>query len=132
MIFCLDTDILIEYFRVNQKIKNRIKTLSEDDSIGLTWLSFYEFFKGIFVSGRLEEEGFLQKLFNTSLILESSYKSAKIGGKIYAFLRKRGQLINDADILIASIVISHEATLVTNNISHFSRIEDLKVESWLA
>ena len=129
MIFCFDTDILIEYFRGNEKIKDRINALSENDSIGLTLLSFYEFFKGIFVSGKLEEEKFLRKLFETSIILESSYASAKIGGEIYASLKKRGQLINDADILIASIVKSHEAVLVTNNISHFSRIEGLKIEN---
>ena len=63
MIFCLDTDILIEYFRGNEKIKDRINALSDNDSIGLTLLSFYEFFKGIFVSGKLEEEKFLRKLF---------------------------------------------------------------------
>lgn len=131
MIFCLDTDILIEHFRGNKKIKDKIKSLSNDDIIGVTWLSFYEFFKGIFLSGKLEEESFLQKLFDTSLILESSYKSAKRGGEIYANLKIKGQLINDADILIASIVMSYEATLVTNNVSHFSRIDGLKIENWL-
>lgn len=131
MIFCLDTDILIEYFRGNEKIKDRIKSLSNDDSIGLTWLSFYEFFKGIYLSGKLEEEKFLQRLFDTCQLLESSYESAKAGGEIYAFLKKKGQLINDADILIASIVKTHDATLVTNNIFHFSRIEGLKIENWL-
>lgn len=132
MIYCLDTDILIEYFRGNEKVKNRIKGLSGADGIGLTWLSFYEFFKGIFVSGKTEEEKFLRKLLETSLILEASYESAKSGGEIYAKLRKKGQLINDADILIASIVKSHKATLVTNNSDHFSRIEGLRIENWLA
>ena len=132
MIYCLDTDILIEYFRGNEKIKKWINTLSDEDTIGITWLSFYEFFKGIFVSGKLEEESFLRKLLDTSLILELSYESTKIGGEIYNSLKKKGQLINDADILIASIVKSHKATLVTNNTSHFSRIEGLKVENWLS
>ncbi|MDP2682460.1 MAG: PIN domain-containing protein [Deltaproteobacteria bacterium] len=132
MIFCLDTDILIEYFRGNEKIRDRIEALSDNDSIGLTWLSFYEFFKGIFVSGKIEEEKFLRKLFDSSVILEASYQSAKIGGEIYASLKKRGQLINDADILIASIVKSRAAVLVTNNVSHFSRIEGLKIENWMA
>jgi predicted nucleic acid-binding protein len=37
-------------------------------------------------------------------MLEPSYEAAKIGGEIYAGLKKEGRLINDADILIASIV----------------------------
>ncbi len=131
MIFCFDTDILIEYFRGNEKIKEKITNLSNDDSIALTWLSFYEFFKGIYLSGKIDEEKFLKSLLYTCLILEASYESAKMGGEIYASLKKNGQLINDADILIASIVKTHNATLVTNNISHFSRIKDIKVENWL-
>ncbi len=43
MIYCLDTDILIEYFRGNEGIRKRIENLDEDDIISLTWLSVYEF-----------------------------------------------------------------------------------------
>ncbi len=131
MIYCLDTDILIEYFRGNKQVKKRIEAFSEADSVGVTWLSFYEFFKGIFASEKYGEEGFLQTLLETAEILETSYESARIGGKIYAALRKNGQLINDADILIAGIVKSRQATLVTNNEGHFSRIDDLRIENWL-
>jgi predicted nucleic acid-binding protein len=131
LIYCLDTDILIEYFRGNKKVKRRIETISGDDSIGITWLTLYEFFKGIFVSGKLEEEKFLRLLVKSSKILESSYESAMEGGEIYTALKKDGRLINDADILIASIVKNHEAILVTNNEEHFSRIKGLRIENWL-
>ncbi len=84
MIYCLDTDILIEYFRGNNVVKNKIESLSEHDNIGITWFSFYEFFKGIFISGKLEEESFLNALLDYTVILEASYYSSKIGGDIYA------------------------------------------------
>ena len=132
MIYCLDTDILIEHFKGNEAIKEKIESLTDEDRLGLIWLTFYEFFKGIFVSGKLEEEKFLQELVETCIILEPSYEAAKIGGEIYAGLRKVGKLINDADILIASIVKAHDAVLVTNNEDHFSRIEGLKIENWLS
>jgi len=131
LIYCLDTDILIEYFRGNKKVKRRIEAFSDGDSIGITWLSVYEFFKGIFVNGKLDEEKFLKDLVKNSRILESSYESVRIGGEIYAVLKKSGKLINDADILIASVVKKHNATLVTNNQDHFLRIDGLMVENWL-
>jgi len=53
LIYCLDTDILIEYFRGSEPIKRRIESLTREDSLGLNWLTFYEFFKGIYVSGKL-------------------------------------------------------------------------------
>lgn len=131
MIYCLDTDILIEYFRGSEAIMRKIESLTGDDSLGVIWLTFYEFFKGIFVSGKLGEEKFLQELNETCLILNPSYEAARIGGEIYAALRREGKLINDADILIASIVKAHDAVLVTNNEEHFSRIEGLRIENWL-
>jgi len=131
LIYCLDTDILIEFFRGNEKIVRKITSLADEDGIALTWFSFYEFFKGIYVSQKPDEEFFLKNLLATCLVLDSSFESSKIGGEIYASLKKEGKLINDADILIASIVKAHQAILVTNNTSHFSRISGLRVVNWL-
>ncbi len=52
-------------------------------------------------------------------------------GKIKANLRRKGEIIGDFDILIASIALSHDETLVTNNTDHFERISELKYENWL-
>ena len=131
MIYCLDTDVLIEYFKGNKDVKNRIENLGEEDIIGVTWLSIYEFFKGIFVSGKFDEGKFLQDLIDSAMVMEETYKSARIGGEIYTTLKREGNLINDADILIASIVKGYNAVLVTNNEEHFDRIEGLKIENWL-
>lgn len=64
-------------------------------------------------------------------MLETSLEAARIGGEIYATLKKQGKLINDADIIIASIVKAHDAVLVTNNEGYFSRIQGLQIENWL-
>jgi len=131
LIYCLDTGVLIEYFRGSNALKKRIETLREEDSVGFTWLTIYEFFKGIFLSGKLQEETFLKSLAKTCTFLETSYEAARIGGEIYATLKKKGELINDADILIASTVKAHHAVLITNNEAHFARIEGLQIENWL-
>lgn len=131
MIYCLDTDIIIEYFRGNEAIKNKIENLGENDSIGLTWLSVYEFFKGIFASGKYNEEDFLKRLVDSTIMIEETYESSKRGGEIYATLKKNGNLLNDADILIASVVKEHGAVLITNNEDHFNRIDGLIVENWM-
>ena len=56
--------------------------------------------------------------------------SIKISADIYADLRKKGELIEDIDILIAGIAISNNLVLVTKNKSHFSRIKKLNIEDW--
>lgn len=50
---------------------------------------------------------------------------------IYADLSARGELIGDADILIAATALAHGLGVVTNNEDHFRRIRDLRVENWL-
>jgi len=53
-------------------------------------------------------------------------------GKIRAFLESRGKMIGPLDTLIAAHAMSLDLTIVTNNISEFSRIPDLKCEIWVS
>lgn len=50
---------------------------------------------------------------------------------IYADLRVRGKIIQDADIFIAATALEHGLVVVTNNENHFIRIPGLHVENWL-
>ena len=52
-------------------------------------------------------------------------------GQIRADLEQRGQLIGQNDLLIAAHALALDAILVTDNIREFSRIPNLKLESWL-
>ena len=49
---------------------------------------------------------------------------------IYIMLKQKGQLIGDADILIAAYCIHNGYTLVTGNTADFIRIDDLKLTNW--
>ena len=51
-------------------------------------------------------------------------------GKIKSELERSGQALDDADILIASMTLANNATLVSNNIGHFKRIRGLKLQNW--
>lgn len=51
-------------------------------------------------------------------------------GKIKAFLRTTGNLIEDFDLLLAASALTHGLTLVTNNTSHFQRVSDLNLQNW--
>lgn len=49
---------------------------------------------------------------------------------IYAYLYKSGNIIGDADILIAATALENGLAVVTNNESHFERIPNLQVVNW--
>jgi len=55
---------------------------------------------------------------------------ARAFGDIKANLRRRGELIEDFDLLIAATAHARGLTLVTNNAEHFRRVPDLRLESW--
>jgi tRNA(fMet)-specific endonuclease VapC len=53
-------------------------------------------------------------------------------GRVRAYLEKRGEIIGPNDLLIASIALVNNATLVTHNTDEFKRVLDLNLEDWQA
>ena len=47
-------------------------------------------------------------------------------------LDKKGQRIEDFDLLIAATALSLNYTLVTNNTKHYQRIQGLQLENWMS
>ena len=45
-------------------------------------------------------------------------------------LRKSGKTIDDFDLLIGVSAVVNKLILVTNNESHFDRIEGIDIENW--
>ena len=63
-------------------------------------------------------------------IVPFDIKAAEIAGTIRANLEKNGQPIGGYDLMIASIALSNDGIVVTNNTREFSRINGLPVEDW--
>ncbi len=91
----------------------------------------YELYKGVSYIGLKKLEKDLEKFIGSVEVLQLDSYIEKEAGKIYAFLKKKGEIISDADILIAATVIANNSILVTNNDNHFNRIMDLKIENWM-
>ena len=68
-----------------------------------------------------------------SAVKEDAYMGSAVwdtASQIYIDLKQRGQLIGDADILIAAYCIVNDYTLVTRNERDFMRIFNLKLVNW--
>ena len=56
--------------------------------------------------------------------------------KVYAGLRTeleaQGTPIGSMDMMIAASALAEDVTLVTNNMTHFSKIRGLKLENWVS
>ena len=57
-------------------------------------------------------------------------ESSENYGEIKAYLERRAKPIDDFDIAIAAIAMSHKCGVITANIKHFERIKKLETKSW--
>ncbi|MFH1859505.1 MAG: twitching motility protein PilT [bacterium] len=64
------------------------------------------------------------------VILPDRLSVFDIASEIYADLQKKGKLIEDADLLIASMAKTWEMILVSDD-KHFQRIQGLRLENWI-
>ena len=72
----------------------------------------------------------VQALCNLLPIIPWNDEAAKAYAKLRVELETAGTPIGNMDMLIAASAIAEDATLVTNNVEHFSRITSLKIENW--
>jgi predicted nucleic acid-binding protein len=63
-------------------------------------------------------------------ILNFDFDSAVTAGDIEAELTKKGEIIDEVDIMIGAIVKKNDEVLITKNAKHFERINGLKIEGY--
>ena len=63
-------------------------------------------------------------------VLPWTPESSRMFGSIKAGLERSGELIDDFDIAIAAIAISHDAGVLTANLAHFKRVPGLSSRHW--
>lgn len=78
--------------------------------------------------GHTKKRQAFERLAQEAGVLELCLSTLDLATGIYQNLRRRGVLIEDADILIAATALAHDATLVTRNLKHFGRVEGLRLE----
>ena len=129
---CLvDTDILSYYFKGEEAVIQNFRKYSEKFSfINLSLITYYEILSGLrFKNSNKILNNFIQ-FSRENNIIPLTIKSVNFSSIIYSELRKSGQALADADILIAGIALENNLTLVTNNVRHFSKIKGLIIDNW--
>jgi tRNA(fMet)-specific endonuclease VapC len=72
------------------------------------------------------------RLLGAVIVLSWTDESSRRFGACKAQLERDGVPIDDFDIAIASIALSHGAEVVTANLPHFSRVDGLSCRHWTA
>ena len=131
MIF-LDSDILSYYFSGNVKIQEKIKkTINNGEKIALTSINIYEILKGFKWRKNKKKENMFKIFLENIAVFTIDDNVIETAADIYASLRENGKTVNDADILIAAIVIKNNGKLISNNTKHYKDIDNLHLINWL-
>jgi tRNA(fMet)-specific endonuclease VapC len=130
--YTFDTNVFSYYIKGNKEIKDRlIKELLEGNQFIVNPITYYEISRGLLAIDSQKKFQMFKDLCGIFGIIELSNDVLDIAAQNYVILRKKGELIEDADLFIAATCIANDLVLITNNQSHFSRIDGLKIESWL-
>ena len=73
----------------------------------------------------------LENFIGPLTIVNFNIDAAIQAAKIRATLQKQRTIIGAYDIQIAAIALSLNMVLLTNNVSEFERVNDLKLENWV-
>jgi tRNA(fMet)-specific endonuclease VapC len=126
----LDTNIVIAYFNGDKEIAAKIKNSLPD--VAISSLVLAELLYGARASVREEENTEKVNQFIQIVdVVDFDQESAETYSKIRVSLRKKGRPTGEIDLLIASIAVTHDATLITHNTRHFENIDELDIEDWI-
>lgn len=128
--YLLDTNICVSLLRGNRDVARKLIEMGEDYCF-LSVITLYELMFGAYNSGHDQQEILKVKEFVNRFPIVSLLDSAEE----YAFrktrLRANGIMIDEFDLLIAATALSGNYILVTDNMKHFQRITDLRLENWI-
>jgi tRNA(fMet)-specific endonuclease VapC len=129
--YLLDTNIVSYWMRGQPMLLERIQSHSPKD-LSIAAITLAEIYYGIEKSPVKKKER-RTKIEHIRSILEiypfDEAAAAKYG-IIRAQLEKKGLVISERDLQIASIALANRLCVVTHNVREFNRVEKLKVEDW--
>ncbi|ALF56025.1 PilT protein domain protein [Nostoc piscinale CENA21] len=137
--YLLDTDTLTYLYAGNANVVERLRSLN-DPEVGITIITKAEVLRGR-IEYLLKANSGVDLLKAQSLLFRTEELLSQIlvvpvsqaASEQFEHLRiiPKFRKIGRADLLIASIVLSNQATLVTRNLRHFRQIPGVQVVNWV-
>jgi len=128
----LDTNIVSLYMRNEQSIVRNVETyLETHGQLSFSIITRYEILPGLKAKGASTRLRAFNTLCEVNEVLSLTDDIVVQAADVYASLYKGGELIGDADTLIAATAIAHGLNPITNNERHFSRVGGLTTDNWL-
>lgn len=129
MAFLLDSNVAIDHYRGTLRATQLLQRMA-GIPISVSWVTLAELYDGAYYSTNPDEMivTIRHSVSEFEILLPTDEIAVRFSD-VRSFLRRRGQMIENFDLLIAATALVHDLTLVTFNRRHFERIPDLRVYS---
>ena len=125
--YLLDTDWAIDLLK-GKRVPTGITSSLMERRVSISRITVAELYDGAFFTPNPDAALAQVRSFLTAYrILEITDGIAATFGELRSSLRRRGALIQDFDLLIATTALYHDLTLLTFNRRHFERVPGLRI-----
>ena len=125
----LDTNVCVGILRGDPKVLAEYSRAA--GNVAVAAMTEGELFYGAECSGNSEgNRNLVGRFLNAIPVVHTSDDIMRRFALEKGALRKRGVLVDDADVLIAATAMAMDCPLATRNIRHFSRFPALVLENW--
>jgi tRNA(fMet)-specific endonuclease VapC len=129
--YLFDTNACIHLMKLREPLTDHAREVGPS-AIAITAITLAEMWFGAAKSQhprrtRADQDAFLAPF----RVLDFDGRAADCYANARAHLAAKGQPIGDRDLMIAAIALANRLTVVTSNISEFSRVPGLTVEDWM-
>lgn len=129
----LDTDVLSGLMRKTPSVVGRARAyLADYGRLTISAITRFEILRGLKAKNATAQLAVFETFCMNNEVLPITDPVIVRAAEIYADLYVRGQLIPDADILIAATALDNGLFVATNNSADFGRITGLQIDNWLA
>ncbi len=128
----LDTDNLSAIMKgLPAAVAAARRYLSDHERLAFSIITRYEILRGLKAKRATAQLAVFDDLCERCDVVPLDDATIMRAADIYAGLKQRGELIGDADILIAATALGRGFVVVTNNTGHFRRIPELLLDNWI-
>lgn len=125
--YLIDSDVLINFLKGEEIAVKTIKKL-QNKPLYISVISVGEILEGLLETKNMKKLFLFKELLKTVTTINIDLQIIEKFASLRKFLRNKGLLIDNFDLLIASTCLVHDLILITNNVSHFKRISKLKIK----
>jgi tRNA(fMet)-specific endonuclease VapC len=135
MAVLIDSSVLIEIERRGLALQDLLHKLDPDEPVAVAALTISELLVGAYlgsVDQRRQRENRVEELEKVIEVVDFDVLAARTHARIWAILRRAGNLISPHDLIIAATALTNGYGVLTGNAREFRRVPDLDVRepSW--